>query len=98
VISALAGIDDLPTRGAVNIERELLAKYEGGCHSAFGAWARMAGYNWDVAVGMVQPGKGWGQTEFDGSIEACLARGPENLSGYAVRKLADGESLCQRVR
>jgi porphobilinogen deaminase len=38
VLEALAGIDDAPSRAAVTAERDALARAEGGCDVAFGAY------------------------------------------------------------
>ncbi len=43
VMEALEGLDDSPTRCAVEAERALLAELEGGCQVPLGAWARLEG-------------------------------------------------------
>lgn len=41
VLEALQGVNHPLTSREVRIERSLLARFEGGCHVAFGAWARI---------------------------------------------------------
>ena len=97
-LALLATIDDAPTREAVDIERGLLARFEGGCHTAFGAWARRDGDGWDVAVGLDQPEIGWGALRFRGDTDFCQAQGPTTLTGFAPRVVGDQEEICRPVR
>lgn len=48
---AVHAIEDADTRACVTIERELLRRFEGGCHEPFGAWARTDGEVRVVTVG-----------------------------------------------
>jgi hypothetical protein len=48
VLDLLGRINDGPTRQAAELERRLLANFEGGCHTAFGAWARDLGEMWEL--------------------------------------------------
>ena len=67
VREALAPLDHAPTRGAVEAERTLLARLEGGCELAFGAWCRREpDRNASVMVAMV---------ERDGEVRRAAARG-----------------------
>ena len=43
VLAALARLDDAPSRAAVSAERDALARAEGGCDVAFGAYCYVAG-------------------------------------------------------
>jgi len=43
VLAALAAIDDAPSHAAVTAERDALARAEGGCDVAFGAYCEVAG-------------------------------------------------------
>src|SRR6185503_9351800 len=43
VLAALAAIDDAPSRAAVTAERDALARAEGGCDVAFGAYCSSVG-------------------------------------------------------
>jgi len=50
IVAALAEIDDEWTRRAVDLERRVLALAEGGCESAFGAWARPSAVGFRLSV------------------------------------------------
>ena len=71
VRAALAPLDHPCTRGTVGAERELLARLEGGCELAFGAWCvhefGLAGGE-NVLTAMV---------ERDGEVYRGVARGPD---------------------
>jgi len=70
LLELLAGIDHAETRSCVQIERGLLARFEGGCHAAFGASARRApGGGFIVRVGMEHPEHVWQQVEVSASRE-----------------------------
>ena len=59
VRDALAPLDHAPTRAKVEAERALLARLEGGCELAFGAWCEHApgtGGRESVMVAMVETG------------------------------------------
>lgn len=90
----LEGLDCPATRGAVEIERGLLARYEGGCHTAFGALATPLSDNrWRVAVGLEEEDR-WVQTTFEGDLAFCQSRGPANLLLEPLETLAD-PPLCR---
>ena len=48
--SALTVLEDAPTRAAVTAERTALARLEGGCLAALGAWARLEGEQLKLSV------------------------------------------------
>lgn len=98
VLSRIRQIDHSDTRRAVTIERSLLAKFEGGCHTAFGAWAHAAGDDWDVRMGLDQPGLGWSQTRWHDSYEACLAKDPAAIVPLLKSPEIPSEGLCRRIR
>ena len=50
-LCAIAPLKHDETWRAVWVERQLLAKFEAGCHTAFGAWARPDGDGMQVLVG-----------------------------------------------
>ena len=82
VREALAPLDDAATRAAVDAERALLARFEGGCELAFGAWCKGAGASATGAmVAMVQR---------DGVVRRETARGqpPPELADSLWRALA----------
>ena len=89
-------LDDLETRSSVTIERNLLAAFEGGCHTAFGALARRLGQAWGVRIGMEEEERGWVATEVAGSLEECLAHGPGTLTGFDVPQLPE-TGLARRL-
>jgi hypothetical protein len=78
----------------VGIERSLLENFGGGCHTAFGAWARRDGSAWKVTLGLERPGDGWSTTAFTGSPEACRAQGPDTLGDFTRPRPESNESLC----
>src|SRR5262245_5247175 len=55
VLAALASIDDAPSRAAVTAERDALARAEGGCDVAFGAYCEVAGGKHEL-VAMLERG------------------------------------------
>jgi hydroxymethylbilane synthase len=54
---ALGTIDDADTRIAVTLERAALALAEGGCDTAFGAYARRVGDSWTIDVMLERGGR-----------------------------------------
>ena len=93
---ALAPLNDAPTRGAVDAERTLLARLEGGCELAFGAWCESDGANdggrhESVMVAMV---------ENDGVVRTETARGadPPLLAEELWRGLSAGRAGAGRPR
>ena len=69
VREALAPLDHPRTRATVGAERKLLARLEGGCELAFGAWCELdPARNESVMVAMV---------ERDGEVRRGAARGPD---------------------
>jgi hydroxymethylbilane synthase len=69
----LANIDDAATRTAIDVERHALALAEGGCDSAFGAYARGTNGNFELSI----------MTERDGQILAA------DVEGKPVEALAE---------
>ncbi len=96
-LSLMSGLNDVRTRQAVRIERGLLSRFEGGCHTAFGAWARPDGGEWKVSLGLDLEGKGWCRTAFSGSLEDCFARGPESLGDFEPVDQGTSESFCRVI-
>jgi hydroxymethylbilane synthase len=67
VLAALAGIDDPGSRAAVSIEREALARAEGGCNTAFGAYCVPVEDGFEVTALLERNGRMlsagiWGET------------------------------------
>ena len=80
ICEALATIDHAGTHAAVEIERAALALAEGGCDSAFGAYARANDGGFELAV----------MTERDGQILAAEVHGDTNasLAAHAMDQLS----------
>lgn len=96
--AVVRAINDAPTETAVSLERRLLANFEGGCHTAFGAFARAAGEGWIVDIGMDLGEPGWGTMELKGPTELCSQTGPERLPDFAGPTGVSREELCQRIK
>ena len=82
VREVLNRLDHAPTREAVDAERTLLARLEGGCELAFGAWCRHdPARNESVMVAMV---------ERDGEVRRAAGRGadPSTLAEDQWRALS----------
>jgi hydroxymethylbilane synthase len=83
VLAALAQIDDAPSRLAVTAERDALARAEGGCDVAFGAYCRSGGGN-ETLIAMLERG---------GKVHVASAAGDPATLGAAVwAKLAAAAS------
>lgn len=93
--AVVRAINDLATETAISVERQLLANFEGGCHTAFGAFARANGDGWVVDIGMDLGEAGWGTMELRGSAELCLQAGPERLPDFTAPSGVTSEELCQ---
>jgi len=98
VLARLQHLDHAATRQAAAIERGLLAQFEGGCHTAFGAWACHAGGGWDVRIGLGLPGLGWRQACWRDSMETSMARDPAGIFPLLKSPEAPAEGLCRRIR
>ena len=69
---AVAPVDDTESRQCVRIERELLQRFEGGCHEAFGAWATREGAKMVVRLGHEDSHGRWRSVVATGEDEALL--------------------------
>jgi hydroxymethylbilane synthase len=74
VLAALAQIDDLPSRTAVTAERDALARAEGGCDVAFGAYCHGSGGQ-ETLIAMLERG---------GKVHSASAAGDAAALGAAV--------------
>jgi hydroxymethylbilane synthase len=74
VLAALAQIDDLPSRTAVTAERDALARAEGGCDVAFGAYCHGSGGQ-ETLIAMLERG---------GKVHSASAAGDVAALGAAV--------------
>ncbi|MFH1532140.1 MAG: hydroxymethylbilane synthase [Pseudomonadota bacterium] len=94
--AAVGAIDDPATTAAVILERRLLAAFEGGCHTAFGAHVVADGDRWRAAIGIDRPGgAGWGQMICTGSSTDLAALGPANIVEMSPEPVSGQEALCR---
>lgn len=98
ILDLLSPIDHAGTRDAVYLERKLLANFEGGCHTAFGAYAEQVSGEWRVEVGIEREDSGWGQNSRSGTLEMCAAMGRESLDEFRPLAVDNREGLCRRIR
>lgn len=94
VLAALGVVDDETTVRAVNLERQLLSNFEGGCHTAFGAHAMAVGDQWIVDLGIDREELGWGQARFTGDLDTCIALGPDELRRFETPSALHRDALC----
>ncbi|MEA1937713.1 MAG: hydroxymethylbilane synthase [Pseudomonadota bacterium] len=89
-------IDCADTHTAVNIERSLLAGFEGGCRMAFGAYAEHSGGGtWRVHIGLERNDEWqWGMRE--GDAEQLMALRPADVTFGPLTGDATG-ILCRRL-
>lgn len=75
VREVLGALDDAPTRAAIEAERDALARAEGGCDAAFGAYCSRSGAGFALAV----------MAEIDGRVVSATVEGatPKNLGEAA---------------
>lgn len=97
VLAELARIDNKEAGRAAGLERRLLASFEGGCHTAFGAWAVPDGERWQLLVGLEQDGA-WRQARATGSWDELAKLGPHSGLDFKVPELMPGEVLCTLAR
>ncbi len=83
ILARLRVLHDPATADAVALERGLLRRIEGGCHTAFGALATGRGDNWTLRAGMTAEDGTWRAVEVSGrhaglvdAAFACLQNGP----------------------
>jgi len=71
-LSHLATLHHVPTAAAVDVERGLLRRMEGGCHSAFGALAEIDDQGHGVLRAGIGDDKGWHCIEVAGDVAALV--------------------------
>lgn len=107
LLAHIAKLDDPVSRDAVTIERQLLAHFEGGCHTAFGAYAlpenKKGSDNWNVRIGLdlqaERGGEGWGQTLLESrNLEYLLRVTPSEIKNFAPLPVTKKENLCTPVK
>lgn len=97
-LEALAPLDDSATHGAVLAERSALARLEGGCLAALGAWGRWQGETLRLSV-VVLSDDGVKRLDADSSA-TCQSIADAAALGYAVADdlLARGAAQLLRSR
>lgn len=98
VLRLLSGLDHQASRDAVMLERKILANFGGGCHTAFGAYARPENGQWKISVGIEHQDLIWVQTTVVGAFEECWKHGPKTLSGMKPADIKRQEELCRRIQ
>lgn len=98
-LDAAACLDDPWTRKAAEIERQLLANFEGGCHVAFGSYARQHESVWQAFIGLDQPETGWVQAVVSHrDSESIKQIMPDDLKNLQAVEIQDRNSLCQKIQ
>jgi hydroxymethylbilane synthase len=92
-MQAAAQLDHAPTRAAVELERKLLAGFEGGCHTAFGAYARPVDDGWKVTIGIDRGADGWGEFKISGQQADISQVGIELLPLFTRPQLPPRQDL-----
>ena len=93
-LELLAKIDDKSTRIAVELERRILSNFEGGCHTAFGAWAIGEAGKWKLRIGLEDGGM-WKHSIYTGDKSALEKLGPASGIDFAIPKAVGREDLCK---
>jgi hydroxymethylbilane synthase len=96
-LELLAKIGDPATRDAVYLERKLLSNFEGGCHTAFGAYARPRAGGWKIIVGMEHQDLIWVETTIVCSFAECEKHGPKTLADLKTHPVNRQEDLCRQI-
>lgn len=95
-LALLRALNDPASERAALIERKLLANFEGGCHTAFAAYAvPSTPTEWEVHLGMDWPGRGWRWCSITGTNEYCTAFGVNKLPEFYDPRIPKYQSdLC----
>ncbi len=98
VLGMLAKLNDPASQNAVILERNILANFGGGCHTAFGAYARPEKELWKISVGIENSKLTWVETTVTCPLEEGLKQGPKTLSRMAPYPVTKQEELCRRIK
>ncbi len=98
----LAAFHDEPSWRAAALERELMSRFEGGCHAAFGAWAVVGDGETRVLVGHEDAAGDWKAAEASGRddlhvVEAAYTKLRAVLKGDEM-DIPWSEALCRPWR
>ncbi len=103
-LARLATLHHIPTAAAVDVERGLLRRMEGGCHSAFGAFAEIDDKGHGVLRAGIGDDRGWHHIEVSGAVgtlvEAAYEAMQAALAGLrhpAIRLDASGDDWHQHA-
>jgi porphobilinogen deaminase len=97
-LAEISKIDHIPTRESIEIERHLLASYEGGCHTAFGSLAVERDGIWEVHLGMENEEGAWQVARLRDTHENCMLKTPEDIQNWSSLKVSGNLNLCSPVR
>ena len=86
------------TQKAIEIERNLLASYEGGCHTAFGALAMESGPVWDVRLGMEDENGTWRVARFSEEFKASSTKKPDHIKNWTDLDVTAGQQVCRPIQ
>ena len=98
-----ARLDHEPTRRAVELERELMARFEAGCHAPFAAWVDVTGPHVVVRIGAGTDAGGWAEARVEAADAASASDAAwEALNRARVENRGPGaaagqESPCQPI-
>ncbi len=96
-LDLLATINDAQTKAAVELERRVLSNFEGGCHTAFGAWASDSDSGWTLRIGIEESGV-WKQAVFRGAYGELEKIGPASAQEFCIPERVGGEILCNPLK
>jgi porphobilinogen deaminase len=96
-LDLLAQIDDREASQAAGLERRLLANFEGGCHTAFAAWARPGETGWQLLVGLEDDGV-WRQAGAAGTWDQLAQLGPASGLDFKAPQPGPEEELCRPLQ
>jgi hydroxymethylbilane synthase len=85
LLSRLAAIADAPTAEAVGLERSLLQRMEGGCHSPFGAWAEVSAGRATLRAGTVDDDGRWVRVCVEAALDEVVAAAEKALRAAIAR-------------
>jgi len=94
----LTRVNDPVTEKEVFIERKLLENFEGGCHTAFGAYAKPNGAGWKVIFGMEDRAGAWLQKTVGGSLDECIAFTAGDIGELESLESLTTDGLCRRIK
>lgn len=78
-LERLMTLHHVPTAAAVDVERGLLRRMEGGCHSAFGAFAEIDDHGHGVLRAGIGDERGWHHIEVSGAVETLVEAAYEGM-------------------